>query len=290
MIEYLCGMTDKEYRHFQRERQMEGIGKPVFRWLREIGERFKDRGIFPPSLCDYYTAREDKETAAVAELLIPNTPKRISYIIELHRILGDSPWKMVKDREFIYLGLPQNERNILRNTHMSTSAVFNTLDWIWKCAVDLNIPLEHIMKGEKDIVRPAHMYPLREIIDNKELDYRIDMLLAKMCMPDGYGEGLWNIKESSLSYPFSKETKTLLSAFFSIRGDGEGEALDRARRFLGVPALDMLYIEWGYLYLRRKYPEETQKLERRYREKFEYATSYLRGNALADIIPKLEMQ
>lgn len=289
MIQYLCGMTDKEYRHFQRERQMEGIGKPVFRWLREIGNRFKDRGIFPPSLCDYYTAREDKETAAVVELLIPNTPKRISYTIELHKILGNSPWKMVRDRDFIYLGLPQNDRSILKNMHITASLIFNVLDWIWKCAVDLNIPLEHIMKGEKGIVRPAHMYPLREIIDNREMDYRVDMLMAKMCMPDGYGEGLWNIKEDSLSYPFSKETKTFLSAFFSIRGDKEQEALKRAIRLLDVPVLDMLYIEWGYMHLRRKYPEDTERMERRYREKFKYATSYQQSSAVSRIIPKLEM-
>lgn len=287
MISYLCGMTDKECKRLQRIRQMEDIGRPVFKWLKEVGAHYKNEGKFPPSLCDFYSSREDKEVAAVVELLIPNRGRRIFYIMELSKILGPSPMEMIKERRFLHLGFPENEKKILKNSHLTYSILFNILDWIWKCSVDLKIPLQHIIKGEKDIVKPAHIYPLRDIFNVKDLDYRIDMLLAKMCLPDGYGEGLWNIKEELLSYPFSKTTQKLMSAFFAVRGDTTEETIKRAIRLLDVPLLEMLYVEWGYASVCKKDPNAVARLERLYRKRFEAMYSYSQPYKLVNILPEI---
>ena len=280
-------MTDKEYKRIQRERQMTTLGAPVFEWLKEVGARFKERGVFPLSLCDFYTDQKDIEVAGIVDLLVPYNERRISYILELKKILGVSPWEMVRDRCFIHLGLPQNEKRILKSNHITTNTLFNILDWVWKCSVDLNIPLEHIMKGEKKIVRPAHIYPLGDVLNSKGWGYRADMFLAKMCMPDGFGNGMWHIKETDLDYPLSKNTKKFLSAFFRLRGDTDKEALGRASKMLGVSPLELLYAEWGYERLREKCPKETERLEALYRKRFKAVSSYSQANYLADIIPSV---
>ena len=264
---------------------MVALGTPVFKWLIEIGKRFKERGVFPPSLCDFYTSQRDIEVAGIVELLFPDNERKISYILETKKILGASPWEMVRKRVFIYLGLPQNEKAILKNKNITTNTIFNVLDWVWMCAVNHNIPMEHVVKGERGIVRPAHIYPLSDIINVKNLKCRIDRLLAKMCMPDGFGNGMWHIKEANLEFPLPINKDCFLSAFFKLRGDSDKDTLKRAARILEIPILEMMYIEWGYEKIKKKHPQEIKRLETLYKKRFNAVSSYSKNNYFADIVP-----
>ena len=64
-------------------------------WLKELAEKYKDRGEFPlmpiQILPSYYTDVRDKEIAAFVALLIPETENVLKNIGEFRQMLGESP-------------------------------------------------------------------------------------------------------------------------------------------------------------------------------------------------------
>ena len=259
MIDYLCGMN---YRLERKKAKLDEIcSKNVYPWLRDVGMKFKDFAAYPLCLSDYYKRPMDKQVAEVVSLLAPQKG-RDKYIMALYRLLGKSPWLKVRRRNFMELS---SNKSTLKNPFLKDALIFNLLDWIWEVTCEDKVPLEYAILGELGIIKRHHKTPLKNVIDLSDMRYRLEMVLVKMTLRDGYGTGLWKfLQEEDLPCPLTNDVRKVMSVFYPIiRGVNEENAPD-ILSFMGFEKqVDFLYSAWGYQYLRRHEPEATRAFENR---------------------------
>ena len=273
----------------QRRRQLRDVGdRFAYPWIMEVGRRYKERGIFPLSLCDYYTTKEDIEIAAIVELLFPYA-KREQYILEVRNILGGNLWDMLKTRSFFkFSDVEYEDKLILGYPKLSVYRLFNVLDWVWGIMVEKRMPLDFalaVQKGKKE--------ELEDVVDYKDFRYRYDMLLMKLATADGYGIGIWD-RFKRLSCPINEPMICVLRQFYPI----ETVTIKNAQaiiRFLGFKrTIDFLYAYWGYERLRKTMPKEIAHFEQTFPNRLttlhkssftsESSDKYLREDIPGDII------
>ena len=253
--------------------------KNVYPWLREMGEKFKAFGAYPLCLSDYYTDPMDKQVAETVGLLVPPT-RRDSHIMKLRKILGDSPWEKVRQRNFMELA---ERGRTMGFPFLRDSVLFNFLDWIWDVTCEDRVPLEYAILGELGIINRHHKTPLDSVFIHSDIRYRMEMLLVKMALQDGYGAGLWKfLPEEELPCPLDTETRRILALFYPIRGGIKEETLNDVLSFLGYEKrVNFLYSAWGYRYLRRHEKESVKKFETKF--KWLWKTMMLRRDMPVDI-------
>lgn len=259
MIQYLCGM---DYRTLRRRAKIKEIcAKNVYPWLREVGEKFKRFGAYPLCLSDYYKDPMDKQVAEMVSLMIPPN-NRQKLLIHFFNILGDSLWERVKNRNFMEFA---REGWISTAVCLNSSLLFNVLDWIWEACCAERVPPEYVILGEMGIITRHHRTPLEHVLPLQEMRYRLELLLAKMTLRDGFGVGLWEfLPEESIPCPFNSENKKVLSTFYPIQRDMKAGNEPNILSFMGFEKqIDFLYSAWGYQYLKKKEPRATSDFEKK---------------------------
>lgn len=251
----------------------------IYPWLREVGEKFKAFGAFPLCLSDYYADPMDKQVAEVVGLLVPQT-RRDTHIMKLRKILGDSPWEKVRQRNFMEL---TNNKLTMGFPFLNDSTLFNFLDWIWDVTCEDRVPLEYAILGELDIINRHHKTPLNDVFIHSDIKYRMEMLLVKMTLQDGYGTGLWQfLQEEDLPCPLNDEMRKILAIFYPVRGSIKDETIPDVLSFLGYEKrVDFLYSAWGYQYLRRHEKDAVKRFETKF--KWWWESMRLRSNLPVNI-------
>ena len=275
-------------------------------WLKELAERYKEKGEFPlipmSVLPSYYDDIRDKEIAAYVALLIPETENVLKNIGELRQMLGESPWEWFKSRGFVRLGIGkvQDKR---------TGGVFN-----WKIAALLNRLWEHIENSPHSIllsgVKPKFKYlAIEALIEraSKEIhcsyfdvltylvedccvgnyDYKLRLLLMIAAVSDGFGLGLWSVDPSELKSPLTTDLRTFLATFFSDY-KRYGNSDDAIHLFGFERDCDFFYAYLAYKELQKRNPKVCS----------EFATTYIRWYSIGarkkpfqfrEILPKIEI-
>jgi hypothetical protein len=264
-------------------------------WLKELAEKYKAKGEFPlmpiQILPSYYNSLQDKEIAAFASLLIPETENVLKNIGEFRQMLSESPWEWFKNRGFVRLGIGkvQDKR---------TGGVFN-----WKIAKLMDrLWEEHFAKTTKaassigqtirliaDIERCSYFDVLTYICEDcgvGDYFYKLRLLLMIAATSDGFGLGLWSVEPPELKSPLTNDLRTFLSTFFpDYRRLG---SVDEAIHLFGFERdCDFFYAWHAYKELQKRNPKVCSK----------FATTYLRWYEIGarkkpfefrEILPKIE--
>ena len=242
-------------------------------WLKELAERYKEKGEFPlipmSVLPSYYDDIRDKEIAAYVALLIPETENVLKNIGEFRQMLGESPWEWFKSRGFVRLGIGkvQDKR---------TGGVFN-----WKIANLLNRLWEHIEKSPHSIllnrIKPKFKYlAVESLIEwaSKEnycshfdvltymledccvgnYFYKVRLFLQVLACSDGFSLDLWSVDPSELKCPLVKGFRQFLQTWFpDYRRYG---SMDDAIHLFGFERdCDFLYAYLAYKELQTRSPK-----------------------------------
>lgn len=250
------------YKIQRRQAKLKEIcGKHVYPWLRDVGKKFKEFGAFPISLSDYYSDPMDKQIAEFFSLIIPENNKQ-KYITILYNQLGHSLWERIKNRDFLAFS---DKGLVFGNTRLSRTKVYGLLDWLWEVCCVERVPLEYVVLGELGIVRRYHSAPLKGLVPTSFMTCRLETILAKMTLRDGFGCGLWHfLPEESLPCPLDEETYKVLSIFYPIKNDRSREGASRIFSFMGFDRdIDFLYAAWGYLYIKKRNPEAAAAFEKK---------------------------
>ena len=236
-------MKDKDYRLLQRRTNLYERGSLIFEWLRRVGEEYKERGVYPVSLTDYYEDKEDVEVAAIIEILVPgmpdNSPQRVESITELHNILGEHPAEIVRARSFLPDLLTQKSQDSILGGRFGTqkSDVFNLLDWIWDVKISQHIPLDLAFPCWAGVLRNEmvrmHVPDINERVSRRVVESSVAWSLMKLCTKDGIGHGVWNtVPIETLLCPKYQEVMRLLRKIYPIERFNEYNA-DEIITFLG---------------------------------------------------------
>lgn len=251
-----------DYRLKMREARLREIcGRYVYPWLRAVGEKFKAFGAYPLCLSDYYSDPMDKQVAEVVSLVV-SPRNRDRHIMHLHSLLGGSPWEKVRSRDFMELSAGDTLFGVsTEKRHM----LFNLLDWIWEVSCEDRVPLEYVILGEMGLIKRHHRRPLSSVIDYADMTLRMENVLVKMSLPDGYGAGLWHfVSHEDLPCPLDASTRRVLKIFYPLPKGVNGDTLPHVLSFMGFERkVDFIYSAWGYLYLRRHEDEAVRAFEKK---------------------------
>lgn len=250
------------YKTRQKQAKLQEIcGKHVYPWFIDLGEKFKRFGGFQLCLSDYYKNPMDKQVAEIFSIIAPKNGRE-KYLTEFRNILGNSPWEKIKNRDFMEF---TKEGLILGNPFFTHSLIFNVLDWLWEVSCEDKVPFEYVILGELGIIKRHHSTPLKNVFSVSDIKYRLEMVLVKLTLRDGFGAGIWHfLEEEDLPCPLSTELRKIMFVFYPIKMDMTKENESNIISFIGFEKkVNFLYSAWGYQYLRKKKPQETAKFEKK---------------------------
>lgn len=194
-------------------------------WLRELTEKYKERGKFPLSpliLSDYYNVYEDKLLATlIACFLLDDNDMVMQQVSAMRKILGEHPYRdLYSNRAFVQLsgGLIQT-KPIAYFGSVQHWEISKLLDIIWNIEDNNKKPLFDVFFESMTIKEYTPHHALRSLF--KELpvafpEWRINLALLRLCSLDGISEHLWDIGglESKLECPFDRRIKSFMDNWF----------------------------------------------------------------------------
>lgn len=228
----------------------------VYPWFISIGEKYIKKWGMPRTLGDYYADLKDREIAEIVGLVIPENNREM-YITELHNILGDNLWEMVKNRSFIHL---TSIKKTLGNIFINGSLLFNILDWAWETCVEKRATIEYAVLGELGYINKKYASPLGDVIIHSNLHERLQMMLIKMTI-----EGRWDFLErNQLPCPCTPENKSVMRVFYPIGKGIPDEDFSEIIKFVGFKDdVDALFSIMAYRILMDKQPQEIELFRKR---------------------------
>ena len=260
-------MNDNEFRMIQRRRVLAERGRLILEWARDKGTEYKNGGVFPVSLADYYTEKEDVEVAAIVEAIVPNplsmSPRRIGYITELHNLLGKHPAEMVDKRGFVARLMPDGALDgLLGRMGVQKSDVFNILDWIWEvrsAGASLEIAFLEYAGMRRSC---SYMFDLHERIGNAISTFSANVVLVRLCTDSGIGRGVWDVLPAhDVPCPMNADVKKFLGQMYVVKRLGDGE-YDEAISYMGWDVTS----DFIYSFLAcRKFGKEMEEVGKRLR-------------------------
>ncbi len=275
-----------------RRRQLSEVGRFAFPWLIDVGRSFKDRGVFPLSLTDYYKERDDIIIAGLVETLIPVGSHHDRIMMDVLSMLGDKPSDIVRKRLFVTMSPPDDDEQWLLLPILSKRDVISMLSWIYDVWSDIeNVVLCDLSgdyTGERSLLSIAG--------HNSKYIQRLRLFVARMTLCDGFGKGLWhNTPVDLLQCPLTDDVLWLLRHFYrleKVTPDNVNEIL----QYLGFELpVDFLYSVWGVNEMRKNRRTVIDTFLKNFREHTEInrlvrycsGTDYYKG-VLKKEIPKIE--
>lgn len=254
-------------------------------WLKELAERYKERGEFPVMvltlLPSYYDSIQDKEVAAFAALLFNDGENTLERVSAFRQMFGKSPWEWFEQRKFVGLSLG-------KNLHKRTGGVENwkiakLMDRLWQeChIVTYEIPSE---KVKQTFVRPlgvqvnliakaqhcSYFDVLTYLLEDCSVgnyEYKLRLLLQILVCSDGFSLGLWSVDPSVLKCPLTHDLRLFVETWFpDYRRYG---SVDDAIRLFGLGETDFFYAWLGYKELQKRNPKGCSIYATRYRSWYE---------------------
>lgn len=267
-------MTDKEFRLHQNRLQLKEVGGHAINWLIQVGKRYKESGVFPLSLTDYYSDHEDIEVAAILEFAVPeNSPRRNDYITEIHNLIGPHPGVMARERSFLFL----NDRNglgsrlILRCRTITKDELFNLFDWCWRV-------YRQGMTIETAVTKMRN--PFQTIPNIFQIEEKMKLLMMRMVATDGIGKGLWkDITGGYLSCPMFKRNFDTLRIFYPIERIDVSMA-DEILDWLGFsPPSEFAYACWGLEELKKgEHGDQIRRFERNFPKRWQTGLAQMQAS------------
>lgn len=229
-----------------RRKQLAEVSKYAWPWLRAVGDKVKEKGLFPLTLADMYQNNEDREVAVFLDLLIPWSATRTQYVIELRNIIGSTPSEMIRRRLFASIFSPEDNTKILNNPFLTHSVISQIMDWIWDKKYRQLKSMEYVATREYqgDIGLSESVKAFLPI--QCDTGSRLAFLIAKMSLADGFGIGVWDkISPEYLPLPLTKDIVLLLRKFYKLESftkSNVGEIL----QYMGWERpIEFIYTSWG---------------------------------------------
>lgn len=252
-------------------------------WLKEIAERYKSKGDFPITtmtlLPSYYEKDEDKEIAAFLALLVNDNERTLDRIAELRTMLGISPSRWFREREFVRLSIGSKQRK--RTAGIENWKIARLFDRLWdECHIlTYEIPNERIKETfvcpiglqVSNIARElqcTHIDVLTFLLEDcgtGDFITKLRIFLLVLASSDGFGLGLWTVDPQELKCPIVKGLKTFLKMWFPDYHIVGG--MDDAISLFGFERdYDFFYAFLGYKELQKRNPRGCSEM----------ATAYIR--------------
>ena len=190
-------------------------------WLKELTEKYKERGIYPLSplvLSDYYQNYGDKLLSTlIACFLLDDNSRTMQQVLAMKKLLGEHPYKdLYSNRAFVQLSNGDNQtKSISYFGSVKCWKVAKLLDIVWNIEHENDKPLfdvffELITASEHT---PHHaLLSLFDELPVERPEYRINLALLRLCSRDGISARLWDIGglERKLKCPFDKGIKSFM--------------------------------------------------------------------------------
>lgn len=236
-------------------------------WLKEIAQKYKDRGEFPlipmVILPSYYESKQDKEIAAFATLLISDgeTTGHTTYdkVAAFRKMLGKSPWDWFEKREFVSLALGKYQHG--RTGGIENWKIARLMNKLWNEHFDKTTkPAEnigHTIKLIADIQHCSYFDVLTYMLEDCGIGdyfYKLRLLLMVLCSGDGIGLSLWNIDDNDLKCPLAAGIRLFVRTWFPDYGR-IGWIDDAIRLFGFERESDFFYAYLGYKELQKRNPK-----------------------------------
>lgn len=231
-----------------RRRQLSEVGRFAFPWLIDVGRRFKERGVFPLSLTDYYTKREDIIIAGLVESLIPSGNHHDRVMMDVLALLGNNPFDIVRKRLFVTMSPPDDDEHWLLVPVFSKRDIAQALSWTYDAWQDIERALLDEFNGDYN-----GEHSIFDICNGGfQFRQRLRMSIARLTLRDGFGKGVWDSTSADmLQCPLTDDVLWLLRHFYrleKVTPDNVNEIL----QYLGfeIP-VDFLYSVWGVNEMRK---------------------------------------
>lgn len=193
-------------------------------WLKELTEKYKERGIYPLSpliLSDYYQNYGDKLLSTlIACFLLDDNSRTMQQVLAMKKLLGEHPYKdLYSNRTFVQLSNGENQTKCISYFgSVRYWQVAKLLDIVWNIEHTHNKPLFDVFFELIAIsgYTPYHALSLLfEDLPVSNPEWRINLALLRLCSGDGIGECLWDLGglKQRLKSPLNKDVKQFISTW-----------------------------------------------------------------------------
>jgi len=191
-------------------------------WLKELTDKYKERGKYPLSplvLSDYYEDYGDKLLATlIACLLLDDNNRVMQQVMGVKKLLGQRPYEeLYLNRAFVQLSNGINQtKNIAYFSSTRYWQIARLFDIIWEIEHSHNKPIFNVFFDLITINEYTPFHAMQILFDElpvKKPDWRINMALIRLCDCDGIGEHIWDIGglRQKLMCPYNKNIKMFLA-------------------------------------------------------------------------------
>lgn len=250
-------------------------------WLKELAERYKERGEFPVMaltlLPSYYDSIQDKEVAAFAALLFNDGENTLERVSSFRKMFGKSPWEWFEQRMFVSLSFGRNRNK--QTGGIQNWKIANLFGRLWnECHVmTYEMPSEQIKQTfvrplgvQVDLIAKAQRCSYFDVLTYMLEDccvgnyfYKLRLLLQILACSDGFSFGLWTVGPSELKCPLTHDLRAFLQTWFpDYRTFG---SIDDAIRLFGLERdCDFFYAYLGYKELQKRNPKRCSECATKY--------------------------
>lgn len=253
-------------------------------FLVELASRYVEYGRFPfipvRELAKCYDDEKDISIAALAGIVINDNKHKEEYVRDFRILLGDNPYRWFENRSFSVLSTGANQGRMFCGYES------------WKVARYF----DGIQSAYNGSFKNLPTDPLMELVGNKTLIYRLDLLRLVLGTSDGIGLGVWDIDDHALRCPGSRDVRAFMKMWFPefiLQGDkGSPYSLREAIALLGFKRdVDFFYSYLGWQELCRRNPKGCGRYvtlyQKRYRERNLLEKKYWTGERHG-IIPEID--
>lgn len=269
--------------------------EPVRPWIQRLADRYKEKGrppVIPLTIIpSYYEDSKDKEIAALVAALMTERAD-IEQIGDIRRMMGDSPWKWLRQRGFVHLSSGAMQSYSTGGVANWRIAMF--LDKVWEMTAHrwgaevTPTPLltsfkEQEAEGYGEVSELLfklykHFHTSRE---------RIKLLLVLLSTSDGFGYGLWDIPPQKLRCPATVETDMFLKFLWPdywLFGE-----FDECVPFVGLRhEYEFYYASFAYKELMYLKPDECRTLHSRYTSWYTRSNPWIKPYQKRQILPEYD--
>lgn len=268
-------------------------------WLKELANKYKERGKFPLSpliLSDYYQDYGDKLLATlIACFLLDDNHRVMQQVLSMKSLLGEHPYKeLYSNRAFVQLSNGDNQTNSISYFgSVRYWQVSKLLDVVWNIEHDKGKPLFEVFLDFVTVweYTPYHaLLSLFESLPVERPEFRINLALMRLCEPNGTNTCLWDIRglEHKLKCPFDKGIKSFMENWLPLYA--RTFTFAEACRIMGFEnEVDFYYSYLGFKELAAYRPQEVRDYIHLYSIQYSHRQADKKGRRrLKNKIPNIE--
>lgn len=254
-------------------------------WLRELKDKWVERGVFgsdPTILADYYEDKRDIEVALLASLLIAAGEQYYDRVQSYRKVMGDHPWEWFKSRGFATVGdaVWVYEAN----------RIFVFFNELWEnCFKYGNYSsIEHCITAMHDKMEVSYLEAVRMSVGDLGRSVsltRMAWVLLVLSDAETFGRGIWNITRKDVAFPIVNNFKMFLRTWMPDFQKLGKDFTDYPALF-GMDSVDFYLSFLAYEDLSRYRPMECSRYSTWYNSTYQNGT-YHRPYKWLSMLPKI---